>query len=58
MHEFAEIPDEKALSSFKAMVEELVKGGDRTRGWGRTETESHVWKLDRVHGEGKFFDEQ
>ncbi|KAI4694393.1 hypothetical protein J4E81_006610 [Alternaria sp. BMP 2799] len=52
MHEFAGIPDETFV---KALNDGVSKAAEEDR-WGETEIETLVWKLDRVHGDGKFFE--
>jgi hypothetical protein len=52
MHEFAGAPDEGAVEALLDDVDKAAEDG----GWGVTESETLVWKLDRVHGDGKLFD--
>ena len=52
MHEFAGVPDETFV---KALNDGVSKAAEED-GWGETEIETLVWKLDRVHGDGKFFE--
>ncbi|KAI4652031.1 hypothetical protein J4E93_002228 [Alternaria ventricosa] len=52
MHEFVDVPDEGFLKALDDDVDKAAEEG----GWGETEVETLVWKLDRVHGNGKFFE--
>jgi len=51
VHEFSGLSDEEVVQSVRSNAERGLKGV------GKMENEVHVWKLDRVHGRGKFFDE-
>jgi hypothetical protein len=52
MHEFAGLPDEGAVKALHDDVNKAAEEGE----WGETESETLVWRLDRVHGDGKLFD--
>jgi len=52
MHEFAGPPDGDVAKALSDGVSKAAEEG----GWGETELETLVWKLDRVHGEGNFFE--
>ncbi|KAH6875985.1 hypothetical protein BKA58DRAFT_132623 [Alternaria rosae] len=52
IHEFAGSPDENLV---KALNDGMSKAAEEC-GWGETEMETLVWRLDRVHGDGKFFE--
>ncbi|OAL46554.1 hypothetical protein IQ07DRAFT_683311 [Pyrenochaeta sp. DS3sAY3a] len=52
IHEFKEVPGEEVLERLRTDPGEVM----REKGWGKTEIETHAWRLDRVHGEGKFFE--
>jgi hypothetical protein len=53
MHEFAEAPNEDYVN----VLNDGVNSAAKEAGWGETEIETFVWRLDRVHGEGKLFDD-
>jgi hypothetical protein len=53
MHEFAEAPNE----DYVKVLNDGVSRAAEDAGWGETEVETFVWRLDRVHGEGKLFDD-
>ncbi|KAI4630378.1 hypothetical protein J4E80_001313 [Alternaria sp. BMP 0032] len=52
MHEFTDVPDEGFVKALNDDVSKAAKEGE----WGETEIESLGWRLDRVHGDGKFFE--
>lgn len=52
VHEFEETPEEKVAET----VEKDVKDASAAGSWGATLSEVHIWKSDRVLGEGKFFE--
>jgi len=52
MHEFAKLPDDNFVKALDDDVTKAAEEGD----WGETEIETLVWKLDRVHGDGKLFE--
>ncbi|KAI4937445.1 uncharacterized protein J4E92_002176 [Alternaria infectoria] len=52
MHEFAGLPDDNFV---KALDNDASKAAEEGS-WGETEVETLVWKLDRVHGDGKLFE--
>lgn len=52
IHEFSNVPEKSIVEALRRDPAEVMAG----RGWGKTENEVHAWKLDRVHGEGKFFE--
>ncbi|KAL1797749.1 hypothetical protein ACET3X_004355 [Alternaria dauci] len=53
MHEFAGVPDEGIVSTLEGRTKQAAEGGK----WGATEIEILVWRLDRAHGDEKFFDD-
>ncbi|EUC30605.1 hypothetical protein COCCADRAFT_103486 [Bipolaris zeicola 26-R-13] len=57
IHEFAELPEESLLERIKSDAETTLNESANDEGWGKTESEVHVWKVDSVQGEGKFFDD-
>ncbi|EUC46280.1 hypothetical protein COCMIDRAFT_93314 [Bipolaris oryzae ATCC 44560] len=57
IHEFADLPEDTVLESVRNDVEKILDGSGNTQGWGKTDSEVHVWKIDSVQGEGKLFDD-
>jgi hypothetical protein len=53
MHEFADAPNE----DYVKVLNDGVNRAAEEAGWGETVIETFVWRLDRVHGEGKLFDD-
>ncbi|KAH7355795.1 hypothetical protein BKA66DRAFT_474924 [Pyrenochaeta sp. MPI-SDFR-AT-0127] len=52
VHEFSETPGSVVVASLEQDLSETAK----KHGWGKTQSEVHVWSLEKVHGEGKFFE--
>jgi len=57
IHEFATLPEETLLESVKSYAETILNELGIIEVWGKVESDMHVWKVDSVHGEGKFFDD-
>ncbi|KAG9191061.1 hypothetical protein G6011_09149 [Alternaria panax] len=53
MHEFAGAPDEGVMRALDGSAKKAAEEG----GWGATENEMLVWRVDHAHGERNFFDE-
>ncbi|CAN9238468.1 hypothetical protein CC77DRAFT_702321 [Alternaria alternata] len=53
MHEFAELPGEELIKTLNGSAKKAAEEEE----WGATEIEMLVWRLDRAHGDEKFFDE-
>jgi hypothetical protein len=57
IHEFAALPRDTILDSLHISAEKILNGTGDVGVWERTVSEMHVWRLESVHGKGKFFDE-
>ena len=53
MHEFVEFPGEELIKTLNGSAKKAAE----EEKWGATEIEILVWRLDRAHGDEKFFDE-
>lgn len=55
--EFADLPTEKVSENLVTIAEKELSRTEKAEDWGRTESEVHVWRLFRAHGNGKLFDD-
>lgn len=53
MHEFSSTPEDDLIGILRHDTENAVK----TENWGETDIEVYAWRLDKVHGTGKLFED-